>query len=502
MIDGQHESKILWVFALAPLLASYVLGLRAMKIATVTALVVLAGVWNSGLWFEVQRVYPESKSDDLILLGASLFFICGLVLSAKKSKERRIEKLKEQGKALEIARREAESASLAKSAFLANMSHEIRTPMNGILGMTEQLRMSTEDPDDARAVAVAHRSGQRLLSILNDVLDLAKIQSGKFRLARECFDLVELLQNVVDRVADIAKERGVSISCHWPEKRAVLWGDSRRVRQIVMSLLDNAIKYAPKSTVTLRCELPDPGEKARAGGAQEVVIVVEDTGPGISLSDQRRIFCEFEQVDHEDRDLFGGTGLGLVLVRYLARQMGGDIAVQSEVSQGSSFRVQMFLAAGDPAAFDATRYRKATEPSFVTQRFTGVVAVVDDAEINRRVARGHLQNLGCEVLECIDGQSALDLLAERSVDLVLMDLRMPEMDGAEATRRLRGGESINSTTPIVALTASDDPEEREACLAAGMNDYLGKPIVIDRLRAVISKYLDPVDEPEAKIDLA
>lgn len=342
MIDGQHHSKVLWIMSLVPLLASHLLGSASMKLSAVFSFAALIFVWISPNFFVVTPEYPVSRMDELVLQLTSLTFAVGVVLSLKRSTQLHTAKLRLQGEDLDRARQQAESASRAKSAFLANMSQELRIPMNGILGLTQRLKHSKLKAEDAQNMELAHKSGQKLLDMVNDILDFSKIQAGELHLVERTFELNTALQAVADRHRAHAQKQKVKLHLELPQAPEYLSGDVHRVQQIVGNLLDNAIKFSPHAEVWLRakCAVAEPG------GDQDsriVQISVQDTGRGISAADQARLFLEFEQINRDLEDEQTGTGLGLVLVRHLVEQMDGEIAVQSEVGQGSTFQLKLRL---------------------------------------------------------------------------------------------------------------------------------------------------------------
>jgi len=397
---------------------------------------------------------------------ASAVLVVGYVLNAARMNRRSAE-------AREQAEADAVAANQAKSSFLAMMSHELRTPMNGVLGMAWALRNRPLDPQQAEQVEMLIRSGDTLMAILNDILDISKIEAGKLDLEPAPFDLPDLAQRVCDLWAGAATAKGVRLVCEvGPTTPQWVLGDANRVRQIMLNLVSNALKFTDEGCVRV-C--------IRAAGADHVEITVDDTGIGMSPEQQARLFRPFTQADISIARRFGGTGLGLAICRQLAAMMGGDITMESAEGEGSTFRLQLPLpAAAEPAPEAPAAHQ--------LEGLDGLrILVVEDNAINQAVARAVLEAAGALVEMADDGLKGLERLRAQTFDLVLMDIHMPRMDGIEALRRLRAGEAgQNASIPVVALTADAMAGQDKQFLQQGFDAVQPKPIVPLELLTTIS----------------
>ncbi len=392
---------------------------------------------------------------------------------------------------LAIAKEAAETANRAKSTFLANMSHELRTPMNAIIGLTHLLARNNSDPTQRDKLGKITHSANHLLHLLNDILDLSKIDAERMTLEQTVFSLGSLRSNLESLVGERVQSRQLELR-HEIEPRLQhleLLGDSLRLQQVLLNLVGNAIKFTERGSVTLAVQLLD--ETVHDATLR---FAVRDTGIGIPAETLRRVFDPFEQADGSTTRKYGGTGLGLSISQRLIRLMGGDIKVDSTPGAGSTFSFSLRLkkAASQPALGEKGQAASSQEieTRLRTQYREARILLAEDDWVNQEVALELLREvLGLSVDLAPDGQQAVDMARKNAYALILMDMQMPEMDGLEATRAIRRIPGYE-TVPILAMTANAFADDAASCLAAGMNDYIGKPVDPDVLFSTLQRWLD------------
>jgi len=418
------------------------------------------------------------------LLTILLFFGLDRSLTTLDRTRRELVVAKDQA---DLAREAAESANLAKGRFLTTMSHEIRTPMNGILGMAQLLLTpdltDSERQDYARTILT---SGQTLMALLNDILDLSKIEAGKFQMEATVFSPEQLIREAHSLFAGTAKNKGLQFAFTWngPSHQRYR-SDAHRLRQMIGNLVGNAIKFTAQGNVRIEAREVERDER---GAVLE--FAVADTGIGIAAEQQLLLFQPFTQADSSTTRQFGGTGLGLSIVHTLAKMLGGDTGVESVPGQGSRFwfRIHAEPVRSDTDSRQTDRLTKAK----VATRLSGRVLVVEDNPTNQKVIAALLHNLGLGTAIVGNGQQAVDAIeGGDAADVILMDLQMPVMDGYAATEQIRQWEAKSGSPPrpIIALTADAFDETRKQCLNSGMNDFLAKPIAVDALVKVLGRWL-------------
>jgi len=465
------------LFLLIPVGAVSVAGRRGLWWTLPALAAVIAMEWarKTGYVFPYLIAEEEQWLDALLTWITALGVVSFLIFQFERVRDKAA---RESAAAREVA----EEASRVKSQFVANISHEIRTPLHGILGVLDLVENEPDASARKKLTAVARESGKLLIDVINDVLDLSRIEADKIEIKPVDFTLARTLDQVVFLVSEPARQKGLvlkqEIEPGLPER---IRGDSVHLRQVLLNLMSNAVKYTEKGRITLRLSCSQPGpEKIR------LRFEVADSGIGMDADQIERVFEPFVQVDGTSTRLHAGAGLGLAISRKLVRLMGGELRVSSQPGQGSRFWFETEVDPAEPAPErDSERL---TPPAPGESR--PAVLVVEDNAINRRLAVVMLEKIGCLVSVADDGQQALSQIERQEFDLVLMDCQMPVMDGLEATRQIRANEQSagGGHIPIAALTAHAMENERQICFEAGMDDYLSKPFTKRDIERIVRKW--------------
>jgi CheY-like chemotaxis protein len=382
--------------------------------------------------------------------------------------------------ALVEARNRAEAASRAKSEFLANMSHEIRTPMNGVLGAAEILEDTKLTQEQREMLSVIKGSADALLTIINDILDLSKIEAGKMTLSKKSFSLKHMLTDIEAVTRSLIGDKDLHAEFRYHLNNFdYVTGDKTKIRQVIINLVGNAVKFTSHGRISFNAD-------AKCQDARNVTITFEvaDTGIGISPEDQKHIFNKFEQADTSDKRRYGGTGLGLSISKALADIMNGSLKVQSSLGIGSSFSFEITLPLAE--SINRKQKQKNTEEQI---DYGFKILLAEDNTINQIVMQGMLQRFDSSVDIAVNGKEVLQKLKEKDFDAIIMDCQMPEMDGYEATQIIRASDEAYSNIPIIALTADAMAGTRKKCLESGMNDYVSKPVDPEMLIKMLKRLI-------------
>ena len=384
---------------------------------------------------------------------------------------------------LAAARDEALEASILKTQFLANISHEIRTPMNGLLGMTELVLASQLTPEQRELLQMGHASGQKLQQLLNSILDLSRSETGKLIIESIPFDLRDELEPVAQIFREHTHRKGVSLHLDWDERLPHrVSGDPMRLRQVFTNLLSNAVKFTEKGGIRVSATLSSATESTISA-----VFEVRDTGIGIPPAVLGRLFVPFTQADGSTTRKYGGSGLGLAISKQLVSLMGGTISAESEFGKGSVFKFSVPLRVVEERPKDAPmRQEEVDVPPFAAARR---VLVAEDNDVSQLLAKRLLERLGCAVDTASTGLEAIELWRQHPYELILMDCQMPELDGYEATKRIRTQQNGGARVPVIALTAHASAADHERCIQAGMDDYIAKPVSLKSLSETLVRWM-------------
>jgi signal transduction histidine kinase/ActR/RegA family two-component response regulator len=476
-MGGRDQGSYYWLAAtpvLGLFLAGHTAGVIWLAAVIIETLAMTVAVERG--WLASTGTLPSALNHAMgVMSMAALMFALALVY--ERAKNDTVAQLQRTAEELRRARESAEAATQARTAFLAHMSHEIRTPMNGVVGMADVLLAQPLSDEQKEPVTVIRESGAALVAN-DDILDFAKADAGKIALERRAVDLRALIGGVVALFRQQASEAGLALDVEVdPDIPQHLWGDPGRIRQVLVNLVGNAIKFTSRGSVTLRA-------RWRANEVQRLLVQVQDTGIGISERAQERLFQAFSQVDASITRRYGGTGLGLVICRQLLEAMGGTIRVESQHGEGSVFTCELpLIPAPDGEPLPAPAAQRPEAPSRPMH-----ILVVEDNPINRKVIRRLVERLGHHTDEVENGAQAVEAMSHQIYDLVLMDCQMPVMDGFSATEAIRSLQGPAAATPIVALTASALAEDRERCAAVGMDAYLSKPVNAQALAATMERH--------------
>lgn len=432
------------------------------------------------LWKQKIEIEYAIKTEEVLHVEARIYpVINGRMIAIVRD----ISERKHLEDTLREAKEAAERADRTKSEFLAVMSHELRTPMNAIIGLSEMLTQSRLDLAQSDLANTIFESSNVLLAIINDVLDYSKIESGELKTEEIDFDLHRLLSEISQIMQPLTGHKPIQLEFNIdPDVPRIIVSDPLRIRQIIMNLLNNAIKFTARGKISI--DLENQSEDTEQS---KLVVIVKDQGIGISANALKNLFKPFSQVDSSTTRRYGGTGLGLAISKKIVNAMGGEIICTSTEGKGSEFRFDLPLIEGRSENIEEEKNDSTMENIVLPGEFS--ILLVEDNPVNVKVARAILEKLGAQVKDAENGQLALDMIAQEQFDLILMDCSMPVMDGYEATGKIRALPAPANTIPIVALTANALEGDELKCLNAGMNDYVAKPLRMDQIQKILSKWL-------------
>lgn len=479
---GDSGTGYVWL-PILPLLAIIVMGRRSGTVVSVIYIALAVLIMLVPGLPGVTADYPVPLALRLaaatIFSGIIAFYFDSLGQHARARLREEIEVRSRAEQELRASEEEAVRSSRAKSDFLATLSHEVRTPLTAIMAVNDALLQTKLDDEQLRLARLTAQSGRSLVRMMGDILDLAKVEAGALTVESVVFDLRELMTQVVEIQRAQTADRPISVTLDWhPDVPRVVAGDPARLRQVLINLTSNALKFTHRGSIVVRARCQD-----QAGAAPDVLFSVEDSGVGLPEELHEAVFQPFER---GEATRGGGSGLGLAISRRLVHAMGGAIGVHSRPGEGANFWFTLPLPVVQKAGNLA--------PTPAAARFTGRVLLVEDNDLNREVLRMMLERLGCSVQTAPNGWAGVAAFVEGRFDLVLMDCRMPKLDGYAAAGRIREHENGDRRTPIVAITAHTLPEDVRRSLDAGMDDHLGKPVLPEDMIAMLARWLPREDE--------
>lgn len=479
--DGQAKSETLWMVGLVPLMASYMLSRRCWLNATIGALLVISGTTIIGMFYKADEDIGGETEEFLVYRIVILLAYASIGLFATVTNHRQINELKKRDVQLKQAHGQAESAIQAKNRFLANMSHEIRTPMHGILGTTQLLLESGLSPRQREEARVISNCGESLLRILNNILDISKIDAGKFRLSPRPFAVQPWIDEIKEHWSPLFRAKGIDFIIQDAHDPTQDWfADRERITQVVEHLLHNSLRFTQHGSVTWSL-----GVEAKGRGVQLLNMAIQDTGPGIPEEDMNRVFDVFERDVEADGLGAQGMGLGLTISRNILDLMGAQIElVNPGDTRGACFHLRIPIGMRARAARGTHTLTRVPARNLRGLR----VLIADDQELNLKIARAHLERLGCQVSTASDGVKAVEAASRELFDIILMDINMPQLDGWQAARNIRLSSPYNQQTPIIALTAEDTISPKELQERGDMVDHLPKPFSRASLKTSLGRH--------------